>query len=162
MKLSEGIEWTVHCCTVLGMLPPEQAVPGSVLAEFHDVAPAYLTKQLQALGRAGIVDSTPGRKGGYRLARPTSDISLLDIILAIEGPAPAFRCTEIRQQGPSGVPSERYLKPCGIAAAMWSAEEAWRTELAAVSILSLIDELQTSLDPEQAEKGFIWLLEQLT
>ena len=77
MKLGEGLEWSLHCCTVLGSLPPGVALPASRLAEFHDVPPAYLAKQLQAMSRAGIVETTPGRRGGYRLARPAGEVSLL-------------------------------------------------------------------------------------
>ncbi len=162
MKLTEGIEWSIHCCTVLGAFPPGQTVPGARLAEFHDVPPAYLTKQLQALGRAGIVESVPGRRGGYRLARSPAEISLLDITLAIEGPDPAFRCTEIRQQGPSAVESDRYVKPCGIAKAMWRAEDAWRRELSATSIADLVGELESTVDPEQSEKALVWFINTLT
>ncbi|MEZ5343842.1 MAG: Rrf2 family transcriptional regulator [Acidimicrobiales bacterium] len=85
--------------TVLGTPPGQVTQP--VLAELHDVPPAYLTKQLQRLRTAGIVESQPGRAGGYRLARPTADITVLDVVLATEGPERAFRCTEIRQKGPS-------------------------------------------------------------
>ena len=161
MKLGEGVEWTLHCCTVLGALPPDLSVPAAVLAELHGVPAAYLAKQLQTLSRAGIVESLPGRRGGYRLARPAAEISLLDVVLALEGEEPAFRCSEIRQQGPSAVPAERYVRPCGIASAMWRAEDAWRAELGAISIGDLVAELGTSVDPEQIEQALLWLVDAL-
>ena len=162
MRLGQGIEWSLHCCTVLGSLPPGVALPGARLAEFHDVPPAYLTKQLQALGSAGIVESVPGRRGGYRLAKAPSDISLLDVVLAIEGDEPAFRCTEIRQQGPSSVAARHYVAPCGIARAMWRAEDAWRAELRSVTIADLLAELPTSVSKEQTEKAIVWMTEVLS
>ena len=70
MRLSDGVEWALHCCTLLALLPPDRPLPASRLAEFHEVPPAYLAKHLQALSRAGIIESMPGRHGGYRLARP--------------------------------------------------------------------------------------------
>ncbi len=161
MKLGDGVEWALHCCSVLGAMPPQGAVPASVLAEFHGVPSAYLAKQMQALSRAGIVESVPGRNGGYRLARPATDITILDVVLGVEGPERAFRCTEIRQQGPSAVAPSSYLKPCGIAAAMWRAEEAFRQELAATTIGDLVAELETGVDPEQTEKALVWLAERL-
>lgn len=160
MRLGDGVEWTLHCCTVLGAMPPDLAVPASVLAEFHGVPAAYLAKQMQALSRAGIVESIPGRNGGYKLARPTADITILDVVLAIEGPGRAFRCTEIRQQGPSAISPSSYIKPCGIAAAMWRAEDMYREGLAATTIADLVAELDTEVDPEQTEKAIIWLAEQ--
>lgn len=162
MRLAQGVEWSVHCCTVLGTLPPDTALSGARLAEFHDVPSAYLTKQLQALAAAGIVESTPGRRGGYRLARPAAEVSLLDIVLAIEGPDPAFRCSEIRQRGPSAIGARHYVKPCGIARAMWRAEDAWRQELQAVTIADLLEELGTTLHQQQAEKAINWMVEVLS
>ena len=143
------MEWSLHCCTVLGSLPPDLALPAGRLAEFHDVPAAYLAKQLQALSRAGIVESTPGRRGGYRLARPAGEITMLDVVLAVEGPEPAFRCSEIRQQGPSAVGAEHYVRPCGIARAMGRAEAAWRDDLVA--------ELDESVAPEQIDKAIQWI-----
>ncbi|MGO7845345.1 RrF2 family transcriptional regulator, partial [Rhizobium johnstonii] len=69
----------------------------SALAEFNGVSKSYLLKHLQALSGAGILDTVQGPKGGYRLAKAPKEISLLDIVLAVEGSAPAFRCAEIRQ-----------------------------------------------------------------
>ncbi|MEM7288526.1 MAG: Rrf2 family transcriptional regulator [Actinomycetota bacterium] len=162
MKMSEGIEWSLHCCTVLGSLPPGVALPGARLAEFHDVPPAYLGKQLQRLARAGIVESVAGRKGGFRLGRAAAEITLLDVVEAIEGTAPAFRCTEIRQQGPSAIGRRHYVKPCGIAAAMHRAEDAWKAELRAVTVADLLAELETGVDIRQTDKAITWLTEVLT
>ena len=47
------------------------------------VPAGYLSKVLQALARAGLVTSTPGRTGGFVLARPTNRISVLDVINAV-------------------------------------------------------------------------------
>jgi hypothetical protein len=55
---------------------------------------------LRALSRAGIVTASRGVNGGYRLAKSARSITSLDITLAIEGPEPVFRCTEIRRRGP--------------------------------------------------------------
>ncbi|MBK5333580.1 MAG: Rrf2 family transcriptional regulator [Ilumatobacteraceae bacterium] len=161
MRLSEGVEWTVHCCTVLGAVPHPLTVSGARLAEFHGVPAPYLVKQLQKLSQAGIVEAVAGRNGGYRLARPANKISLLDIVLALEGSEPAFRCTEIRQQGPTAIDAPRYPRPCGIARAMWRAEDAWRAELAAVTIDDINGELATSVDPVQIAKAIEWFQEVL-
>jgi Rrf2 family protein len=114
MKLSEGVEWALHCCTVLALVPEGRALPASRLAEFHGVPTAYLAKHLQALSRAGVIESVPGQRGGYRLARPADEITLYDVVSAVEGSAPAFRCTEIRQRGPAGLEPSAYPLPCAI------------------------------------------------
>jgi Rrf2 family protein len=157
--MSDGVEWALHCCTVLAALPDDQALPAARLAEFHEVPPAYLAKHLQALTTAGITRSLPGPRGGYRLARPPAEISVLDVVLAVDGDDSAFRCSEIRQRGPAAGAPDLYRRPCGIARAMWRAEDAWRAELAATSIGDLVVELFTTVAPTQLAKGAEWIRE---
>jgi Rrf2 family protein len=161
MRMGEGVEWAIHCCTVLAMVPTGMALPGARLAEFHGVPAPYLAKSLQALTRAGITESLPGRHGGFRLARPVDAISLLDVVDAVEGAAPAFTCTEIRRRGPARVPARQYTPRCGIASAMARAEDAWRRELAATSIGDLLITLSTTVPPDAAAKGAAWFQEVL-
>ena len=129
MKLSGGVEWAVHCCVVLSQA--DEPVPAQRLAEYHGVSRTYLAKHLQQLSRAGLVASTEGRVGGYALTRAAQDITVLDVVLAIEGNEPAFRCTEIRQNGPFPATAQQCRRPCGIARAMYAAEDAWRHRSAA-------------------------------
>ncbi|MGI8756419.1 MAG: RrF2 family transcriptional regulator [Acidimicrobiales bacterium] len=157
MRLSEGVEWTVHCCTVLALLPDGAHLAGAKLAEFHDVPGPYLTKHLQALTRAGVLTSVSGPKGGYRLARPAADITVLDVVEAIDGPEPAFTCTEIRRRGPAGgLPAREYPKPCGIHVLMDRADAAWRAELAATTIAALALEVADTASPRAVAKATAW------
>jgi Rrf2 family protein len=133
--MSTGVEWAVHCCVVLSQAT--EPVPAQRLAELHGVSRTSLAKHLQELSRAGLVTSTEGREGGYRLTRAANEITVLDVVLAIEGDEPAFRCTEIRQNGPLGTPEEACTRPCGVARAMYAAEDAWRASLSAVTVADL-------------------------
>ncbi|HEX7716093.1 MAG TPA: Rrf2 family transcriptional regulator [Marmoricola sp.] len=130
--MSAAVEWAVHCCVVLSRA--DGPVPAARLAEFHDLSSTYLAKQLQALARAGVVTPVEGRDGGYVLTRAAEDTSLLDVVRAVDGPEPAFRCTEIRQRGPLAAPPSACRTPCAVAAAMRRAEEAWRASLASTSV----------------------------
>jgi Rrf2 family protein len=156
MQLGEGVEWAVHCCTVLALVPEGRTLPAARLAEYHGVPPAYLAKHLQALAQAGIVESVPGRKGGYRLARPAVDITLLDVVDSVEGAGPAFRCTEIRRRGPAAMPAAEYRTPCGIHAAMQQAEDAWRAELTRHTIAEMLHHAATSATPVAIRKSTEW------
>jgi Rrf2 family protein len=138
MRIAEGVEWAVHLCGVLGVVPEGHTLPAGRLAEFHDLPPDYLAKHLQALSRAGIVTASRGVSGGYRLAKPARRITLLDITLAIEGSEPAFRCTEIRQQGPCAAPPAGCKQLCPIAHAFMDAEAQWRKALASVTVADII------------------------
>jgi Rrf2 family protein len=159
MKLSDGVEWGVHCAVVLGFVPGGAALPTARLAEYHGVPAAYLAKHLQAMSRAGIVEATHGPRGGYRLARPPAAISILEVVEAIDGHEPAFRCHEIRRRGPAAVPAREYRVPCMIHAAMDRADEAWRAELRAVSIGDLMTQLLGQASPRALELGARWIQE---
>jgi Rrf2 family protein len=144
MKLSEGVEQAIHSVLLLAGLPIDGVLPASAMAEYFGVSSSYLLKHLQALAGAGLLLSVPGPKGGYRLAREPAHISLLEIVLAVEGPEPAFRCAEIRQRGPSPIAQHFHKAPCGINVAMLRAEKAYRAELEKVSLADL------SVDPRSA------------
>ncbi|WUH92339.1 Rrf2 family transcriptional regulator [Streptomyces sp. NBC_00433] len=135
MKLSGGVEWALHCCVVL--TAATEPVPAARLAELHDVSGSYLAKQLQALSRADLVRSVQGKAGGYVLTRPPAQITVLDVVTALDGPQPAFVCTEIRRRGPLAAPAEACTRPCAISRAMATADAAWRAALAEISVADL-------------------------
>ena len=153
MKLSAGIEQAIHSVTMLCGLSDDGVLSAAALAEFHGVSTSYLLKHLQALSGRGILETVPGPKGGYRLSRAPENISLLDIVLAVEGSEPAFRCQEIRQRGPNPLPKNTYVKPCGINVAMLRAEQAYRAELRKVTIADLIADLAATDDGTVMERG---------
>jgi len=159
MKLSEGIEWGLHCATLVALVPPDATLSASRLAEYHGVPAPYLAKHLQALSRAGILESVPGPAGGYRLARPAADVTVLDVVEAIDGSAPAFTCTEIRRRGPAAVPAREYRLPCAIHAAMDRADAAWRAELRSTTLADLVQQVLTDASPNALTKGAAWLQE---
>lgn len=157
MKLGDGVEQAIHSVAMLAGLSDGGVLSAAAIAEFHGVSVSYLLKHLQALSGAGILETLPGPKGGYRLAKAPAAISLLDIVLAVEGPAPAFRCNEIRQRGPNPVPDRFFAKPCNISAAMLRAERVYRAELAKTSVDDLITELTTLDDGTIAARGCAFL-----
>jgi Rrf2 family protein len=64
-----------------------------MVAQRQDIPPALLAKLVPLLVRAGLLDSQRGARGGLSLARPASNISMLEIVEAIEGPIAVNRCT---------------------------------------------------------------------
>ncbi|HVX47527.1 MAG TPA: Rrf2 family transcriptional regulator [Mycobacteriales bacterium] len=129
--MSQGVEWAAHCCLTLDWIGSDDPISTAELAAGYELPPSYLNKQLQALSRAGILDSTAGVRGGFRLSRPLSRITLMDVVAAIEGPEEAFRCTEIRQRGAgASAPKKNYRRPCAVSMGMHKAEMAWRRTLA--------------------------------
>jgi len=159
MRLSEGVEWGLHCAVLLAVLPPDTSLPTGRLAEFHGVPVPYLAKHLQAMSRAGILAAGTGPRGGYRLARPPADISVLDVVEALDGEDPAFQCLEIRRRGPAAVPAREYRTMCGIHTVMVEADAAWRARLARTSIADLAAGVARDASPRAMEKFGTWLQE---
>ncbi|MGX7828239.1 RrF2 family transcriptional regulator [Actinokineospora sp. 24-640] len=135
--MSEGVEWALHTCANLAWVGPEDAVPAARLAAAHGLPAAYLNKQLQALARAGILVSTSGPRGGFRLAKAPERISVLDVVVAIEGAEDAFRCAQIVRASPGARADVDYRESCAISQTMRRAELAWRRELAGQSIADI-------------------------
>ncbi|GAA1555119.1 Rrf2 family transcriptional regulator [Kribbella lupini] len=154
MKMNEGVEWALHSCVNLCWIPGE-TVTAKKLAAFYELPTAYLNKQLQALSRAGIMSSTSGPKGGFQLARRPEDITLLDVVVAIDGPEDAFRCTEILKAGPGADPKVDYRKTCLVAGSMRRAELVYRRELAARTIADLVADVERSF-PQTPESTRAW------
>lgn len=62
---------------------PGRPLSTAALARRSGLPAGYLSKVLQALARAGVVRSTPGRSGGFTLARPASELAVLDVVNAV-------------------------------------------------------------------------------
>jgi Rrf2 family protein len=153
--MSGGVEWALHCCVVLTSV--EAPAPAARLAQLHDVSPSYLAKQLQALSRAGLIRSMQGKAGGYVLTRSPELITVLDVVEAIDGPGPAFVCTEIRQRGPMATPPQACTAPCAINRAMAGAEHVWREALRSVSVADLARDVGTDYGPGALAGISTWL-----
>ena len=153
MKLGEGVEAAIHCAAMLAGVGGNGTMPGAALAEAFGLSPSYLLKHLNMMTASGILESVPGPSGGYRLARASERITLLDIVLAIEGREPAFRCGEIRQRGPVKLDASAYVRPCGINVAMLKAERAYRAALAEAKLSDIVAEYMTDADPRSVAAG---------
>lgn len=144
MRMNEGVEWALHCCLNLSWVEEGGSVTAARLAAFYELPTAYLNKQLQALARAGILASVSGPKGGFSLARRPDQITLLDVVVAIDGPDDPFRCTEILHRSPFGDPAANYRDLCVISQHMRAADLAWRRELAARTLADIRTAVETT------------------
>lgn len=140
--MAKGVEWALH--TLLNLdLAGGGPVGSNQLAAAHGLPVPYLTKQLQQLARAGLVTSTPGPRGGYSLGGPLETVTLLDVVMAIEGDTEPFQCTEIRCSGRMGELSPTPTGPCVVKTAMRRAERTWREALAAQTLAEIRAELDS-------------------
>lgn len=86
MKLSRTVAYAVRATLQLAERGSETPVPCNRLAAEGQMPERFLLQILRSLVTHGILRSTRGVEGGYTLARQLEEISLLDIIEAIEGP----------------------------------------------------------------------------
>ena len=144
MKLPISTEWVLHCATTLAQLEPGSTATAAQLATYYDLPAAHLAKQLQALVRADVLTATTGPRGGFRLARPAAEITLLEVVEAVDGSSSPYECREIRQQGTGALPAEDCRRTCILAEAMDRAHEAWRAHLAGITLGDIVGTLPTS------------------
>lgn len=157
MVLRNQVEWALHCCSVMVGLPPGERLATKTLAEFHGVPKEYLSKALQALAQAGLVEGTLGPNGGYRLAKAPKNITFLDIVEAVEGRKRTFECSEIRGNNPCLKKTEKQSPVCAVAKVMYRADEAWRRELRTVTLEDLAKTVMTEVPADQLRRNLEWL-----
>ena len=68
-------------------------IPTGTLASEEDVSPQFAAKILQKLAKAELIESTMGPAGGFKLAKDPSEVSLYDIIEAMQGPIAVNKCS---------------------------------------------------------------------
>ena len=86
MKLSRTVAYAVRATLQLAKTSSQAPVPCSRLAAEGEMPERFLLQILRNLVTHGILRSTRGVDGGYMLTRPPEEISLLEVIEAIEGP----------------------------------------------------------------------------
>jgi len=94
MKLSRSVAYALQATLLLAEARTGSPVPCSRLAEAGKMPERFLLQILRNLVTQGILESTRGVDGGYALRRPVSDISLLDLIEAVEGPMEPTRAMD--------------------------------------------------------------------
>lgn len=91
LRISEAASLGLHAAVLLAAADGE-TISLAKINRILDVSEAHLSKVLQRLVKAGLVSSVRGPIGGFSLAKPAKEISLLDIYQAIDGPMAASEC----------------------------------------------------------------------
>lgn len=117
MKFTKATDYALHAIALLAQREGMGNQSLTALAEKFAVSPTYLSKILTHLAKANLVRSTTGVSGGYSLQRMPENISLLDVIEAVEGHASLFECAVHQDEA------------CSIYQAMLQAENVLKTFL---------------------------------
>ena len=92
MELNTRGRYAVMAMADLAREGGEAAVPLSQISDRQRITVAYLEQLFQQLRRAGLVESARGRTGGYRLGRPARDITIAEVMAAVEEGVRMTRC----------------------------------------------------------------------
>lgn len=92
LRFGRKTEYALIAVLHMGERPGCLASSREISGRYH-IPPEILGKVLQALARAGLLEAVHGARGGYRLVRPLAEISLGEVIEAIEGPVRMAPCT---------------------------------------------------------------------
>src|SRR6185312_7593973 len=91
MRISAKADYAVRAAVELAAAPDEKPVKAERIATAQDIPLNFLENILGELRHAGIVRSHRGAEGGFRLAKPPDQVSIADIIRAVEGPLASVR-----------------------------------------------------------------------
>ena len=164
--ISVGVEYGLHCLLYLAG-PPHGVDSASVrdLAELQGLPIDYAAKLFTKLRRAGLVASTEGRNGGFRLARPAGEISVLDVVRAIDGRKPLFDCRDVRKQCvlfEGRAPRWAADGVCSIHAVMLAAERQMNDALATQSLGMLAQRVEAKAPSDFGRRVVRWMANRRT
>jgi Rrf2 family protein len=109
MFISQTAEYALRAMVWLADRPDEAQVT-SQIADHTRVPAGYLSKVLQSLGRAGLVHAQRGLGGGWALTRPPDEVSILDVLNAVDPPRRITTCPlGLRAHGKTLCPLHRKL-----------------------------------------------------
>ena len=140
MEISRRTDYGVRVILDLSNLPQAERASTQEISHRQNIPTPFLAKIISQLSLAGLVTTYRGAGGGVTLARPASDISLLQVIEALEGPIRLNRCVI----EPDACPRNRHCPVHGI----WTKAQAELTHLlAGTTFAELADDSQLDRIP---------------
>lgn len=134
LRISRIADYGVVLATRLAMLLPEDMRSVPELARDTGVPQPTVSKILKQLGRAGILESTRGARGGYRLARRPEHVTVADVIAALEGPIGMTECGHGDDHGDCELSSR-----CGVRGNWQRINEAIAEALSAITLAEMAE-----------------------
>jgi Rrf2 family protein len=92
MQITRQADYAIRAVLYLSRLGPNQRAATSTVAQEQRIPPSFLAKIISQLSIAGLLHTSRGARGGVSLAREAKEISLLDVVEAIDGPILLNEC----------------------------------------------------------------------
>ena len=102
MRVSAKADYAVRAAVELAAAPADQPVKGEAIAAAQEIPLRFLENILAEMRQQGLVHSRRGQEGGYWLARPADDVTIAEVIRAVEGPLASVRGERPEQLAFSG------------------------------------------------------------
>lgn len=94
MQITHQADYALRAILFLSHLEPGKRAATSHIAEVQEIPTSFLAKIISQLSIAGLINTSRGAHGGVRLARDPKDISLLDVVEAIDGSITLNECVQ--------------------------------------------------------------------
>ena len=137
LRLSKKADYALMAMKHLAQKRDVAQTSAREIAGNYDIPIELMAKVLQRLVRTGLLVSTQGTRGGYALGRPSTAISVADVIQAIDGPFTVTACSDDKHD------CEQYSK-CSIRDPLWRIRERIAEALGTVTIAEM------AVDPQPA------------
>jgi Rrf2 family protein len=92
MEITRQADYAIRAILFLSENEKNGRTPTNAIAEAKHIPPSFLAKIISQLSVAGLVNTSRGARGGVTLARPSGEITLLEVIEAIDGPISINEC----------------------------------------------------------------------
>lgn len=102
MQITRQADYALRAMLYLARLEPNQRAATSQIAEEKNIPPSFLAKIISQLAIAGLIHTSRGARGGVSLARAPEDITVLEVVEAIDGPIGLNDCTHDAADCPFG------------------------------------------------------------
>ncbi len=102
MQITRQADYALRAMMYLAKMSPNQRAATSQIAVEQHIPPSFLAKIISQLSIAGLIHTSRGARGGVLLARPPEEISILEVVEAIDGPIALNQCTETSDGCPFG------------------------------------------------------------
>jgi len=113
VRISAKADYAVRAAIELAVAGSERPTKGDTVAQAQGIPLKFLENILADMRHAGLITSRRGAEGGYWLARPADDITVADIIRAVEGPLASVRAAQRRRGSHPRGSGRRQARPAG-------------------------------------------------
>ena len=143
LRLSKKADYALMAMKHLAQKRAASSTSAREIAEQYDIPIELMAKVLQRLVRMGLLASTQGTRGGYMLGRPANQISVAEVIEAIDGPFTVTACSTDKHD------CEQFGK-CSIRDPLWQIRERIAAALGTVTIAEMAADGELTAKPPAA------------